>query len=430
MKSAKTLSFVYEWIGPGGPISNTRMPNIADLSWSLYRNEQPMHDFVHHPFFINDFPEARLVTPANLPDGKFIYELNFANIDYRDWKHFFNTENGALSNNYISPQVLERIRVRKNAYILVTILFEAWVHDEFFDVMIKFFNHHKIPLSQVIYATNCYNGYDIYREYCNRRRLPSTMNVEYFPTFRVHRTDIEVVLAKYKNKKYEVGPRKKTFLCFQRRINDHRIAILLNAIKNNNIDQFHISMDNKHPDDGRPFLDEAKGFLHKFQQFNFTQSDVDNANKILPLTLDTNNFSKYPMESSQLSTESFYKSSLINIVSETYFFDREIHLTEKTWKPIAFKQPFIIVGAKGSLKHIRGLGFKTFNEFWNEDYDQLDDIARMKNIFDIVNKISRWNDEERIKFTEQVKDIVEYNFNHLCTMRDLELDNFRNKYGN
>jgi hypothetical protein len=389
-----------------------------------------MHDFVHHPFFINDFPEARLVTPANLPDGKFIYELNFANIDYRDWKHFFDVNNGALSNNYVSPQVLDRIRNEKNGYILVTILFEAWVHDEFFDEMRKFFNHHDIPLSQVIYATNCYNGSEIYKEYCNRRSLKPEINVEYFPTFRVHRTDIELVLEKYKNVKYEVGPRKKTFLCFQRRINNHRIALLLNAVQQDIIDSFHISMDNKHPDDSRPFIEDAMGFIRRFPQFEFTQDDVKQANKILPLTLDTKNFSRYPMESSQFSTEEFYKSSLINIVSETYFFDREIHLTEKTWKPIAFKQPFIIIGARGSLKHIRDLGFKTFNDFWDESYDQLSDIDRMKRIFETVNSISKWNKDRKIKFTEQVKDIVEYNFNHLCTMRDLELDNFRNKYGN
>jgi hypothetical protein len=430
MKRVKTLDFVYEWIGPSGPISNTRMPNVADLAWSQYQNSQPLHDFVHHPFFINDFPNARITTPGRMPNGKFIYELNFSNIDYRDWKHFFDIRNGVLSNNYHSERVFDRIRNERNGYILVTVLFEAWVFDGFFDAMINFFKHHNIPLTQVIYATNCYNGQDIYNDYCKRRGIRSEINVEYFPTFRIHRTDIELVLNKYKDIPYQPGTRQKAFLCFQRRFNKHRIAVLLNAVKNNSIDQYYMSMDNKHPDGNIPFTKEASRFVKQYPQYNFTDTVIEHANNILPLTLDTDNFSSYPMESTQFSTEHFYKTSLINIISETYFFDREIHLTEKTWKPIAFKQPFIMVGAKGTLQHIKDLGFKTFSEFWDESYDQCNDVERMQRIFNIVNEISTWSAKQQKDFTVSAKKIVEHNFNWLLTMHDTELDNFRNKYGN
>ena len=51
-----------------------------------------------------------------------------------------------------------------------------------------------------------------------------------------------------------------------------------------------------------------------------------------------------------------------------YFFNNIIHITEKTYKPIAFMQPFILVAAAGSLRHVQDMGFKTFNEFWDESY--------------------------------------------------------------
>lgn len=437
--TAKTLKFVYEWVGPAGPLSNTRMPNIADLSWSQFRNEQPITDYVDNPFVFESFLGSHVITPHYLSthseyfrqnrEDKFFYELNFSAIFYRSWHQFFDVNYGALSNNYHTPYIMDEIRFG-NGYLLITILFESWVDDTIFDKITKFLRHHDIPLNKCVYFTNCANSKDIYNAYCRKRNITPEINVEYFPTFRTHKTDIELVLEKYKNIPYNRNKREKIFLCFQRRFNDHRIAMLLNASKNAILNKFFISMDSKNPETEETFALTASTFIDRYPDFNFTKSDINLASLSLPLTLDTDNFDSYPMESSQFSTESFYKSSLINIISETYFFSKEIHLTEKTWKPIAFKQPFIMVGSKGSLQHLKDLGFKTFNDFWDESYDQCDDEERMIKLFSIINSIATWNTKQQQKFMSRVQDIVEYNFNHLCTMHDTELDYIKDKYGN
>jgi hypothetical protein len=67
-----------------------------------------------------------------------------------------------------------------------------------------------------------------------------------------------------------------------------------------------------------------------------------------------------------------YITSYCNIVLETHF-DADgsggAFLTEKTFKPIKFGQPFVIVGAPGSLQALRDLGYRTFDHAIDNSYD-------------------------------------------------------------
>ena len=63
------------------------------------------------------------------------------------------------------------------------------------------------------------------------------------------------------------------------------------------------------------------------------------------------------------------QSALWNVVSETVFYHNKLHLTEKIFKPIVSKQPFMLLAAPGNLKYLKSYGFKTFDHLWSEDYD-------------------------------------------------------------
>jgi hypothetical protein len=189
-------------------------------------------------------------------------------------------------------------------------------------------------------------------------------------------------------------------------------------------------MDKTQPEANRTFVENCKYLLTRFPDMELTSQDVLAADKLLPLVLDNPNFSYYPMENSVDPVQYLYNDSLINIITETYFFNSIIHITEKTYKPIAFMQPFILLGAAGSLQHIKDMGFKTFSEFWDESYDfEKDDKKRFKMITDIIKSIASWPDHVKIDFTYAVKNIVDYNVVHLNTMQDIEIDAFLEKYG-
>ena len=75
----------------------------------------------------------------------------------------------------------------------------------------------------------------------------------------------------------------------------------------------------------------------------------------------------------------WYNSTQFSLVLETtvLVLETTVHapypfITEKTFKPIAFQHPFIIVGCSGTLTYLQKLGFETWDNLWDESYDNLD----------------------------------------------------------
>ncbi len=428
---SKKINLVYEWIGPQGPISNNRIPTIIDLIDAQVKVPTPglKEDFHLIPHFHNRFKSVNILPVYNLPDETFLYEINFGNYHYRDLLHAFNFNDGILDQNNISPRVIERIK-DKTGYILITLLFEGYLNDKFLSAMQSYFNHKQIPLTQIIYVTNCGNGKEVYENYCQRHNIIPEMQIEYLPVFRIDKTDINNAVNKYLVEGYTPGPKEKTFLCFNRRYSDHRVLFFMMMVKKKLIDKFYISMAGSQPEANRTFRTNAEYLIYRHNTYGLTKDDISDCESLLPLVLDNANFNNYPMETTLNPVEKFYKNSLINIVNETYFFNNIIHITEKTYKPMAFLQPFILLGAPGSLQHIRNMGFKTFSNFWDESYDtDIDDAVRLNKIINIVEQIANWSEEEKITFSHKVKEILEYNLNQLNTMSNIEIDKFTEKYG-
>jgi len=428
---SKKINLAYEWIGPNGPLTNNRIPNVADLMTASvdYHFPQIKGDLFQKPHFHSRMVDSRIVPTYKLPQEVFLYELNWANFHYRDKLHNFHSADGLFDNNQITSEVLHRVR-NKTAYFLVTLLYEGYMDDELLNHLSDYFTSKGLPLTQIIYMTNCYNGKEVYKDYCRRNHKLPEIQMEYFPVFRIDKCDIQLAIKESAISKYQPGPRKKTFLCFNRRYNDHRLMLYLAIVQRGLIDQCYYSMDKTQPEATRTFVENCKYLISRFSDMGLNSTDVLAADKLLPLILDNPNFSQYPMENSVDPVKHLYDNSLVNIVTETYFFNNIIHITEKTYKPIAFMQPFILLGAARSLQHVKDMGFRTFGEFWDETYDlELDDKLRFIKIMAVIESIAKWTEEQRIEFTVKVKDIVDYNVNHLNTMQDVEIENLVEKYG-
>lgn len=106
-----------------------------------------------------------------------------------------------------------------------------------------------------------------------------------------------------------------------------------------------------------------------------------------------------------------YKNSWLSIITESSFFEYEhsVFVSEKTFKPIACMQPFVIVGSKHTLKYLRKLGYKTFSPFIDESYDDLDDADRIPAIMEELKRIDQI--EDKSAWYNDMRDILEHNFN-------------------
>ena len=116
--------------------------------------------------------------------------------------------------------------------------------------------------------------------------------------------------------------------------------------------------------------DQGQHWLsHNFLNEKFRPQRQDLDRFFLPTSVDSTASADY--------VAADYCNSRIEVVLETLFDDNRNHLTEKTLRPIACQQPFIIAATPGSLEYLRSYGFRTFEGIWDESYDDAEDSVQI-----------------------------------------------------
>lgn len=102
--------------------------------------------------------------------------------------------------------------------------------------------------------------------------------------------------------------------------------------------------------------------------------------------------------------------TLLQVVTETVYRGSRQHLTEKTFKPIVMQQPFVMVSCRHSLEYLRSYGFRTFGDFWDESYDDLDDQDRIIAIAQLLKDINNLSGKEKKQLQKNIAGTVDHNF--------------------
>lgn len=106
-----------------------------------------------------------------------------------------------------------------------------------------------------------------------------------------------------------------------------------------------------------------------------------------------------------------YAQHDIEIVLETVV-DR-LHLTEKTCRALACAQPFVLVAGTGSLAYLRGLGFKTFDPWINEAYDQEPNAQRrLIMILQEMRRIANLDSSDLAALRRALRTVAQHNRSH------------------
>jgi hypothetical protein len=107
------------------------------------------------------------------------------------------------------------------------------------------------------------------------------------------------------------------------------------------------------------------------------------------------------------------QDSLVYVPTETVYFGRRLHITEKTFKAIALEMPFVLVAPAGSLEYLREYGFKTFSSVFDESYDtETDDILRIEKVVKLLKDLDSLTVQERQQIHRACLPIVEHNYRH------------------
>ena len=109
-----------------------------------------------------------------------------------------------------------------------------------------------------------------------------------------------------------------------------------------------------------------------------------------------------------------YRDTFISIVFCAFPFDKACHLHSSTFNPIYCGHPIIQFGPKGSLAELKNRGFKTFNKWWDESYDDIIyDWDRFKAVCSLVHLLSTKSKEELLEMYKDMKDVLQHNSNFI-----------------
>ena len=121
-----------------------------------------------------------------------------------------------------------------------------------------------------------------------------------------------------------------------------------------------------------------------------------------------------------------FQDSYIHIVAETFqeSHPNRLFFSEKIFKPMWYMQPFILLGEPGALAKLQELGYKTFGDYWDESYDNIeDDEERLKQALQSAKTLIQLSHGQLHKLTKEVLPILRHNLAHLagrCLILDHE----------
>ena len=110
-----------------------------------------------------------------------------------------------------------------------------------------------------------------------------------------------------------------------------------------------------------------------------------------------------------------FSKTFLNIIPETFIdYEKSNHgtffPTEKTEKSIVAGQPFIIASTPGFLRGMKELGFKTFDTWWDESYDNEPDFSkRMDMVVKVLCDIKNWPLEKCEQIYGEMIPILKHN---------------------
>lgn len=359
-------------------------------------------------------------------------EFNYDILDCenRDW---FNLEDFTVTltkdlMRYLrsNPPTTAKVNFRYTAEGTLLLVNGKW----FMQAVHDFAHRHHIPLENITFIGSSSKIKEVYNKwhelYCSDN---AKINIGYENFgFQLYQSDhVHFKYLKY-TKQAPDHLRKNRYNLFNRNMLPHRIKFM-NAMHENNLIDTETSITSFHywPGiDDNPLYPVDPALLEQLPIQSDVKGDWDD---IFNIVLnqdpshpqgDWNKFGdyRYVYENSYftITTEGgedygladYHKDPEINDYLRS--FHREMFITEKTTRPMINLHPQLIYATTGTLQYLKSLGFKTFSDYWNEDYDLEDNSERKLNmLIEEIRKLSAMPMEQLHEMYWDMMPILKHN---------------------
>lgn len=344
---------------------------------------------------------------------KYIIPIGVNN-DPHNWAggHHSEFDNYPSLFEFLSEIYLEDLRT-KRAFLIVDSSFEGYHEDWVFDFFHDECDAYNISPTQIFFITGnqivdeCYEDWLIsnpkkhkinaipYTHFefdCYTFSLePTISNPKPLPTF-----DDQINYKKLNLDKI------KTYCNLNKKPRSHRVNFYSLLFINNLLDKGLVSMEDIETD-SIDFCDKK-----------FNWKVVDKLKKTLPsriygISNDIHDTGYYITRFNDDVT----LDTWVSVISEAQYWDdqKTVFLSEKIFKVMACSHPFMILGNKKSLDELKKLGYKTFDKWIDESYDDIDDCNRFNLLINNIKKIESITD--KLSWFSEMQEVIEYNKNRL-----------------
>lgn len=378
----------------------------VDLWKHWYKNDKfvfnwlintPFHDCVTYKK-ISDIQE----------NERYFYMINFFNVE-------FVASNKNIGFKCIPARVLEDVRENK-CHIVLHCSTEAYsgcdmnIHRDDLDIIQDWIDQANIPSSNVVYI----NG-NLISNSIKSSKVKYQIEGLCVMDGWIQPTKI-IDLSNYNVIDFKPNNTSCLYLNLTREPRPHRVYLLSSLIANDLFDHgknsFNMLYAKQHNGN------YASEVMHDINNnFNPTEALINGAKYLDSRGKQFIDIDNTDMETAvKTSNKAMYEQTLLSIITETIVVANTVLISEKTWKSVAVGHPFMILGSTGTLKELKKMGYKTFDQWIDESYDDaITIVEKVEIICKNIQKLKDMSLDELIKIRNEMKDICIFNQKHFVS---------------
>jgi len=340
----------------------------------------------------------------------------FISLDGMSSKDMYNLwQNNHLKIPFLSNDIINC----ENKIILFDNSAEGHCDDYVFKMISQIVDFYKLDKDKVFYGNSCINIKDIFAntEYNN-------YNVIYTNNFKE-----DTMLSLLDDNEFTFDDKDNLFSCLNNAPKPHR-ALFLGALAKYNL------LDNPISTPLVPFEELYTDTLNYLSNQKLSLQEIKRGIDYLnhleenyPLSIDERTEDVIHMKAIS-NNESFFDTIFncdIQVITETSA-DYSLFITEKIYKPIIHKQPFMILGPSRIYNFLRTQGYKTYGHL----FDDLSKFDAEKNIIIKIEMLvaqlqtlllKKDNKSYWEQVTKQNKLIAEHNYNNFIKNNEFIMEN-------
>ena len=381
-----------------GDFLNIIKDDLDDIDLNYYfvkgsDEERMLYLKKHFKYFnFKEINESKLIDAFNNPNEKYYYFIS----KLSTFSFFENTIP-------FTQSLMVSLKTLNNVNVVLLSEHES-VDEENFIKLNEFIDRHHIDGTK-IHLINNNSLLNFYKSKYNSNI--NVLSTKYLPIF------YSKLLNKHKIE-FSIN-REFLFMCHNKRMKSHRIAVLAFLKKTNIINDVDWS-----------FIFDSESNV----DYNLSPTLKEEIEIILK---NGNVKSKYEIDHvfkfgdlGDYICEDTFRNAYLNITTETNFITEDVHITEKSFKPFFFYQIPIFLSSAFHVKNLKEIyGFDLFEDVVNHDYDNetnfkkrfslvCDEINRIYNNRDEIKKFIINNKERFLKNNEIVSNLIndktDYNY--------------------